>query len=121
MDERSMIALGVVLEDQFPIGFYLINDSPGGSQRGQIPMREFASQGRKDAIQRQRSFRKAHKNETFPQTERQRVQRIIRFLEPLDALHVRSADQTPVEAIGPGMVRTLNGAAQVPALVLAQS
>ena len=37
MDERTVVTLGIVLHDQFPVGRNLVIDSLGFQQRGEVP------------------------------------------------------------------------------------
>ena len=45
---------------------------------------------------------------------------MLSFIKPFDLVHVRSAEQLAVEAIGPGVIRTLDRLAQLAGLFLAE-
>ena len=49
-----------------------------------------------------------HEDEPFPFRQRGSVERIVALIECLDLLHVRRADQTSVNRVGPRVVWTLD-------------
>ena len=58
------------------------------------------------------AFRRTHKGESGPCVDRRRGERVVLAAEPQRAVHVRRAQQTSVVVVGPGVVRTLNRAAE---------
>src|SRR5438477_8202971 len=82
-------------------------------------MTEFSSQRRKDFLQRRGILSKVDEDEAFPKGKTDRMERVRGFIEPLNLIHVRRANQSSVEGICPAMVRALD-LAKVPTLLLAQ-
>ena len=66
MHQRTVIALGVILEDQLPIGPHLILNAPGGTQLRQIPTREFRLQWGKHRLQRWGMPGEVYEDEPLP-------------------------------------------------------
>src|ERR1044071_3008034 len=71
-------------------------------------MRKLSRQGREPFLHRNRIFLQVHESESFEQSEIHRMQRIIPLVECWHLIHVRRADQASIEAVGPGMIWTLN-------------
>src|SRR5450432_610633 len=120
MHPWAVIALRIILEDQLPIGADIILNPLGRAQLRKVPMRKFSGQRRKDFIQRSRRLCQTNEYKTLPQREAHRVQRMVSLFKIRHAVHVGRAEQSSIETVGPGMIRTLNRR-RMPARVLAQT
>ena len=87
MHARAVIALRIILEHQLPIGLHVVLDPFRRAQFRQIPMRKFSVQRREPFFQWPvaaslcRGVSKIHENESFPECQIHRVQRIIGFIK----------------------------------------
>ena len=83
-------------------------------------MRKLPCQRREPFLQRSRAnLAEIHENESLPQTEVHRMQRIIGLIKPGNVVHVRRADQSSIERVSPCVIRTLNRG-RMSALILAE-
>ena len=57
-----------------------------------------------------------HENETFPECKVDSMERMFSFIEAIDMLHMRRAQQSPIQPIGPGVIRTLDNLGEMPLL-----
>src|SRR5947207_6186368 len=72
-------------------------------------MRKFSGQRREPFLQWSGRLSEIHKDESFPEFQVYRMQRILGLIKTGDFIHVRRTDQPSVEPVGPRVVRTLNG------------
>ena len=69
---------------------------------------ETTEHGREHALEWRGVVADIHEDEAFPFGERGGVQRIVAFIEAVDVLHVRSADEAAVGRVGPGVIGALD-------------
>ena len=115
-----MQALGVILEDELPIGRDVVVDPARRLEAREVEAAEPADQRREGARERLRLAREIEKDESLPRLERHPVQRVVAFLEPSDLAHVRRADQLAVDGVGPGVVGALDRFGETPLGLLTQ-
>src|SRR5262249_20664194 len=80
----------------------------------EIPMAELPFQWRISSGERHRVFRQVHEDESLPEGQADREQRMFGLIEPGGLLHVRRAQQSPIQTAGPGVIRTLNMLGELP-------
>src|SRR5688572_13500181 len=120
MHQRTVVTLRIILEDQFPVRLHVVFNSPRGVEFREVPMRELSGQRREHFRERYGTLGEVYENESFPYRQGHRMQRMLRFIEALDFVHVRGTDQSAIQTIRPGMVRALERLAELPVLFLAQ-
>src|SRR5438309_7904721 len=108
MHPGTVITFSVILEHQLPVRLHVIDNPLRGSQSAQIPLPKFPSKRREPVRQWHRFLGQVHKNETLPNPDSHREERVVFPSEAPHLVHVWRADQAAVEAIGPGMIGTLD-------------
>ena len=69
VDGRAVITLVVILEDELPIGFDIIDNAPLRLKGGQIPTIEFIQDGSEDLLEGLGRFGKIEKDKAFPYSQ----------------------------------------------------
>src|SRR5438067_6024697 len=120
---QAVITLGIIMQDQLPIVSHIVLDPYHCAQGRQVPARKFSRQRREPFLQRHvaASLRRGvfcrvceiHENESFPQDDVHRAQRIIGRVEARDIIHVRCAKQSSVQSVRPCVIRTLHRRGQL--------
>ena len=109
----AVVALAVVVEEELPVRRR--PRRPSGAPRrssGSAPVLELALQRRQRLGEGHRVGGEVDEEEALPLGERHRVQRVVGAVEAGDVLHVGRRAQRAVEAVGPGVVRALDGGAE---------
>src|SRR5215469_128492 len=120
MDARAMVALVVILEDDFPIGRDVVHDAACGPQVCQrIPCetsRDRVELRRERAALRSAALRhQIDEYETAPRFNADWIERKVFFAHAVGFSDVWSGTQTPVEFVRPRVVRTANRISEIPA------
>ena len=84
-------------------------------------MAEFAFERRESFRKRDGIFGEVHENETFPECQPDRVERMFRFIEAIDIVHMGRAHQRSIQPIGPGVIRALDGVGELARSLFAHS
>src|SRR5215207_8303787 len=79
MHRTAVIALGIILKEQLPIGPNVVLDRPGGCELRQVETAEAADQSLVCLSQGFRLFRQIDEEEAFPAFDRDPVQWIVAF------------------------------------------
>ena len=108
VDRRAVQALVVILQDQFPIGAHVVFDAAHGAHGREIVVHESSHQRREPLLGRYRRGVEIHEQKPFPLRERHAVQRVRLLVESFHFIHVRRADQTPIERVRPRVVGALD-------------
>src|SRR5579863_2244756 len=117
----AVVALAVVMEEKLPVRVHLVDGAMDAAQLRQAPVPEPAEQPGQRGGERRRLRREVQEDETLPDLERHWMQRIVRAVEARHLFHVGSGAQGAVEAIGPGVVRALDGRAERRRALLAKA
>ena len=111
MQNGTVQALVVVLHDQLPVGLHLILDAPMHFQLSHLPLREFLRQIFQLTGQRRRLCAEVDKDVAVPDLGLNAIERIIFAAEAI--LRVGSADEAPVESVGPTVIAALDPSREV--------
>ena len=116
MDDRTVQALGEVLDDQLPVRLQVVALGVGGAEVADSPRLE-ARGGRAELVPQSRALvGDPHEDDPAPLLAPRRGERVVRDREPLHPVHVRRPPEPTVEAVGPRVVRALDRARQAAAL-----
>src|SRR5215469_383478 len=119
MDARAMVALVVILEDDFPIGRDVVHDTACGPQACQrIPRK---TSGERVELLRERAALRSgtlrhqiDEYETAPRLNADWIQRKVFFADAIGFRDIRSGAQAPVEFVRPRVVRAANRVSEIP-------
>src|SRR5262249_39886767 len=105
-------ALVVVEHYEFPVGLHVVDDSAVQLQLSHSPGHEFLAKVGKLFFQWLPLRIQANEHVPVPLVRVHFVQRILFAAKAATLLHVRSANQLAVEAVGPSVITTLNSAGE---------
>ena len=105
MQHRTVQALVVILDDQLPVGSYVIRAALVKAQLLHAPVGKFLRQVVELACERRGMRIESYEKMPVPDIGAHGVQRIILARQ---VLHVRRADEFAIEPVSPAVVRTLN-------------
>ena len=121
MHRTAVVALGIVLEQQLPVGLHVVLDGACHLQVRQVEPREAAQQRRVCLGERLGIVGQVDEEEPLPAAPpRTAMQRIVGLVEALDVAVDGRADQPAIERVGPGMIGTLNRLGELPGVLLAE-
>jgi hypothetical protein len=112
MDERTVVALGIVLEHQLPIACDIVRYRARCVQLADVPPREPPAQRRERLRERFGLGRERDEHEALERRERRLMQRVLRAFEAGHLVHRARAEQRAVEAVRPRVVRALDRSAE---------
>ena len=115
----AVVALRVVLEQELPVRPHVVLDGPRHLEVGQVEPAEPAEERGPGLLERLGLLGEVDEQEPFPGGHRHRVERPVGLVEVLDLVGGRRADEPAVEPVRPGVVGALDGAAELPAVLLA--
>ncbi len=108
VNRGTMQTFIVILQDQLPVRLHVVLNAPDCLQQGQVVARESSLERREPLRRRSRLGIEVHEQEPFPRGERDGVQRIRLLIEAFHLVHVRRANQAPVERVGPRVIWALD-------------
>ena len=103
---RAVVTLGIVLDDQLPVGGDVVFLLVGGPQFTDPPRAESLLQGSEVGLEVDRIIREVDEDRAHQGFAVGSLQRVVIFSEALCFLHVGCAGQVAIQRIGPGMVGT---------------
>ena len=113
MQIRAVQALVVVLDDQLPVGFDVVNDALAPAQVFHPPCAELCGKCSQLRRQAAAAFGSRLMNTCPAQVSAAtRLQRVVVLAEVRHFVHVRRADQASVEVVGPRVIWALDAAAE---------
>ena len=108
MDARTVVALGVVLADDLPVGGDLVLDAPRAAQaRRSGTARRAAGRSARWSAQRPASGSRLTNTKPATSSRRTGTQPVLGRVEIDQLVGVRRAPERPVEVVGPGVVGAL--------------
>src|SRR4029450_123650 len=112
MQVRAVEALVVVLDDQLPVRLDVIDDAVAQTEILHAPRSEFT--GKVGELGRERLWARIEIEEdvSVPLLRADAVQRVVLTSEVGHLVHVRRANQSAVEVIGPRVIRALDAVAK---------
>ena len=120
VDRRAVVALAVVVEEELPVGLHLVDRPVGRGEVGDPPLREAAGQRRKAFRERRPVLPEMNEEQALPGLEPRLDQPVLGLLEARHVGHVGRPEQPPVQAVGPGVVGTLDRLAETAPLLQAE-
>ena len=103
-----MQALGVVRDDQLPVGLDVVGHAVRASQLVHAPRPELVGERADLILEGRRAGREVRKDMTVPHVHLHRAQRDVVLAEAWRAVHVRRGDEPAVQAVRPRVIRTLD-------------
>lgn len=113
MHLRAVITLAVIVEEKLPIGLDLVDALMDRPQLGEPPGFELAREARQGFLERDRIRGEIHEQQALPVGDGRRFEPVLLRIEAGDLGHVGRGAQAAVQPVGPGVVRTLKGMAEL--------
>jgi len=104
VDCGAVVALGIILNDQLPIGGNVVFDLVGGLQAADFPGPESLLQRGEVGFEMVWIIGEIDEDRPQQRFAGGGLERIVIFLKALGFIHIGSADKPPVERVGPGVV-----------------
>src|SRR5437016_3133732 len=112
MNDWTVQALRIILDNELPVGFQTIDTPLHHLQFFHSPRTKFLIESRKVFGEGNRPVRKIDEDMAIPNGGSHSIQRIVGLAKAFDFLHVRSGGQSAIEPVSPAMISALDASAE---------